>query len=145
MRALVEAQAGSYDKHTYDPDTHERRSTRRLLLPYPYPYGFLLGTRAEDGDALDCYLITRDPLAPGAIVECEPIGLLEQRENDAIDHKILARIPGRAVEIDAQAESALRDFIHGIFAAFPDVRVSVGAILPREAALAHIRACEEKR
>ena len=89
---------------------------------------------------MDCYLITHDNLKSGAIVECEPIGLLEQDEDGEVDHKVLAAIPGRDVEVGPELLQELRDFIYAVFARFPDVYVRVGRILPREAALHHIQA-----
>ena len=109
----------------------------------PYPYGFILGTRAADGDNVDCYLITTEPLQSGRIVECEPIGLLEQDEDGEVDHKVLAAMPGQAVEVGQALLQELRDFIYAVFAQFPDVDVRVGRLLPREVALRHIQACRE--
>ncbi len=92
---------------------------------------------------MDCYLITNESLQSGAIVEGEPIGLLEQDEDGEVDHKVLAAMPGQDVEIGQGLLQALRDFIYAVFAQFPDVCVRVGRMLPREAALHHIQACRE--
>jgi len=139
IQVLIQVEAGSRDKRLYNEKTREYRETRRVSQPYPYPYGFIVGTNAEDGDAVDCYLITKDFLKAGTIVECEPVGLLEQDEGGEIDHKVLAVLPGQDVEIGTALLNVLQDFIHSIFAAFPDVNVRVGPIQPREAALNYIR------
>jgi inorganic pyrophosphatase len=111
--------------------------------PYPYPYGFILGTNGADGDNLDCYLITREGPQAGTIVECEPIGLLEQDEDGEIDHKVLASMPGQDVEAGQALQQELQDFIYSVFRQFPDVHVHVGVLLPREAALDYIQECLE--
>src|SRR6516164_8536086 len=116
------------------------KGTRRISQPYPYPsyphpYGFILGTSAADGDNVDCYLITNASLKASTIVECEPIGLLEQDEDGEVDHKVLAAMPGQDVEVGDELLQELRDFIHAVFTQFPDVCVHVGRMLPREAAL----------
>jgi len=139
IRMLIEAEAGSLDKNLYNEKTLEHRETRRLSQPYPYPYGFIIGTSSEDGDAVDCYLITKDKLEAGSIVECEPIGLLEQFEGDEIDHKVLAALPGQQVEITTELLRELQGFIYAIFAQYPEVNVRVGIIQPKEAALRHIQ------
>jgi inorganic pyrophosphatase len=115
----------------------------RVSHPYPYPYGFILGTRGADGDNLDCYLITSDQLQAGTIVECEAIGLLEQVEDGEIDHKVLAAIPGQQVETGQALQKELRGFIYSVFRQFPDVHVDVGELLPRQAALDYIQGCLE--
>src|SRR6266571_9394132 len=97
IRVCVEVDAGSRDKHVYNEQTLELRGTRRTSRPYPYPYGFIVGTSAADGDGVDCYVITRERIRAGSIVECEPIGLLEQDEDGEVDHKILAAMPGQHV------------------------------------------------
>jgi len=143
IKVCIEVEAGSCEKNLYNEKTLEYKETRRVSRPYPYPYGFIIGTRAAEGDNVDCYLITRDSLKPGTIVECEPIGLLEQDEDGEVDHKVLAAIPGQDVEIGQELLQELRDFIRAVFAQFPDVCVRVGRILPREAALHHIQACRD--
>ena len=139
LKVCIEAEAGSRDKNRYDEKTLEYEGTRQVSRPYPYPYGFIIGTRGADGDCVDCYLITKDSLKSGAVVECEPIGLLEQDEDGEIDHKVLAAIPSENIELNQGLMKELQDFIYAVFAKFPDVHVHVGRILPREAALNHIQ------
>jgi inorganic pyrophosphatase len=143
IKVFIQVEAGSCDRNLYNEKTLEYKGTRQSLRPYPYPYGFIIGTTAAEGDNVDCYIITHDHLYSGTIVECEPIGLLEQDEDGEIDQKVLAAIPGQDVEVSQDLLQELRDFIYAIFARFPDVHVSVGRILPREAALRHIQECRE--
>jgi inorganic pyrophosphatase len=143
IKICIQVEAGSCDVNQYAEKTLEFKETIRVSFPYPYPYGFILETNAEDGDNLDCYLITKERLKPGAIVECEPIGLLEQREDEEVDHKILAAMPGQDVLVGQKLLQELQDFIYAVFATYPDVDVCVGPILSREAALHHIQACRE--
>jgi inorganic pyrophosphatase len=141
IKVCIQVAAGSRDVNVYNEKTLEFQRTVRISQPYPYPYGFILGTTAEDGDNLDCYLLSREKIEPGAIVDCEPIGLLEQREDQELDHKILAAIPGQDVTLTPALLLELQDFIYAVFAAFPEARVRVGPLLPREAAVQHIQAC----
>jgi inorganic pyrophosphatase len=138
---FIEAEAGSRDKGLYDEATLVRKGTRRALVPYPYPYGFIRGTPGgDDGECLDCFVITRSRLFAGREYLVEPIGVLEMEENSEQDWKLLARLPDEAVPeaIPGPAEDALRTelsaFIHRIFTAYPDVRIRTGAILPAEEA-----------
>ena len=143
IKICIEVDAGSFEKNLYNEKTLEYKETRQVFRPYPYPYGFILGTTAEEGDNVDCYIITRESLKPGTIVECEPIGLLEQDEDGEIDHKVLAALPGQDIEIGEELLDELRDFIQAVFARYPDMVVRVGRLLPREAALDHIQACRD--
>ena len=139
IQVLIQVEAGSRDKNLYNEKTLEYRETRHGSQPYPYPYGFILGTSAEDGDAVDCYLLTKEGPKAGEIVECEPIGLLEQDEDGEIDHKVLAVIPGQDVKLNDGLLKELQEFIQALFSKFPDMRVSVGPLRPRAAALHHIQ------
>lgn len=139
IKVLIQVQAGSRDRKLYDEKTLEYRETRHGSRPYPYPYGFIVGTSAEDGDALDCYLLTKDSVIAGVIVECEPVGLLDQDEDGEIDHKVLAVLSGQEVDLNDELLKELQDFIYSIFSEYPDMHVSVGPIHSREAALQHIQ------
>ena len=139
IKMLVQVEADSRDKNRYDEKTLEYKGESHISLPYPYPYGFVIGTSAADGDNVDCYLITHQKIRRGSIIECEPIGLLEQIEDGQIDHKVLAALPGEAVEADQALLQELRDFIYAVFAGVPEVSIRIGGILSREAALRHIQ------
>jgi len=139
VKVFIECERGSRIKRTYGLDLELKRQGE-TLLPYPYPYGFVLGTRADDGDGVDCYVLTEEPLEHGRIVEAEPAALLPMTEDDEEDGKILALPPGRSLDEFPDAGRVLRDFILGIFRKFPEVRVTVGDILSRDAALEFLAA-----
>ena len=139
IQVFIQVAAGSCDKNFYNERTLEYLETRRGSRPYPYPYGFIVGTRAADGDCVDCYLITSDRLTSGTIVECEPVGLLLQDEDGEVDHKVLAGIPGQDVALGQELLQELQAFIYAIFAKYPDMRVRVGPSVLREAALHHLQ------
>jgi inorganic pyrophosphatase len=143
IKVLIQVDGGSSERCFYDERTLEYKETRLSHQPFPYPYGFILGTRAADGDSVDCYIITHDSLPTGSIVDCEPMGLLEQDEDGEIDHKVLAALPGQTVQLNQEFLEKLRNFIDGVTAKFPDVHITVGNILSREAALRHIKELSE--
>ncbi len=74
------------------------------------------------------------------IVECEPVGLLEQVEDGEVDHKVLAVLPGETFAL-SQAEPALRAFVGSVFAHVPGKRMTIGRLLDRQAAEAYLRTC----
>lgn len=139
IQMMIQVAAGSCDRKIYDEKNLVYLETRPGTLPYPYPYGFIIGTSAEDGACVDCYLITSDQVTAGTIVECEPVGLLLQDEGGEIDHKVLAAMPGQDVVLGPELAQELQEFIHAIFADASDMEIRVGPLLSRDAALDHIQ------
>jgi inorganic pyrophosphatase len=140
MRVLIENEAGSRRKNTYDEASLLWLKAEDVSAAYPFPYGFVVGTKAGDGDAADCFVLTARKLTSGTIAECEPLGLLEQIEDGEVDHKVLAVLPGDRFELD-HAESALRQFVSIVFAHVPGKRMTIGRLLDRQAAEAYLAAC----
>jgi len=138
VEMFIEAEAGSCDKHDYDEKSMEYRGCRTAVVPFPYPYGFILGTLTEEEDGVDCYLITDETPPAGSTVECEPAALLEFFEGDETDHKILAVPVNSQQEIDPRVCRTLEKFIYTIWTRFPEVQVRVGSLLPKEDALEYI-------
>jgi inorganic pyrophosphatase len=138
VKVFIEIESGSCVRNRYDEKTLEHKGTSQISLPCPYPYGFVIGTHAADGGCVDCYLITRDAIKAGAVVDCEPLGLLEQDEGGEIDHKVLAAIPGQDVDLGPGLYNELRNYIWAAFAHFSEAHITVGRLLPREAAIQHI-------
>jgi inorganic pyrophosphatase len=143
VQVLIENEAGSSDKNTFDERTLQFLHRARVSRAYPYPYGFVLGTRGGDGDAVDCFVLTTATLRSGAVVACEPLGLLEQIEDGEIDHKVLAAVAGETVALDAAVVTAVTDFITGVFAHIPGKRMTIGRLLPRADAEAYLQRCRD--
>src|SRR3989338_7104535 len=57
---------------------------------YPFNYGFVPQTSAEDGDAVDVLVISTYAVAPGTVIPSRVIGMLEMEDEEGIDTKILA-------------------------------------------------------
>lgn len=90
--ALVEIPKGSRNKFEYDEQSGRLRLDRVLYSPLHYPadYGFIPGTLAEDGDHLDVLIITYEATFPGCLVPVRPVGILDMRDEQGRDQKILA-------------------------------------------------------
>jgi inorganic pyrophosphatase len=141
MQVFIENQRGSRRKNIYDERTLQHLRTVDVSASYPYPYGFVIGTVSGDGDAVDCFVLTSEPLKAGTRLECDPIGLLEQIEDGEIDHKVLAVPSGAAAAIDDSVISALKEFISGVFSHVPNKRMEIGRLLDRNAAESYLRQC----
>lgn len=57
---------------------------------YPANYGFIPHTLSEDGDPMDCLVISPTPIAPGVVVRARPIAALLMEDERGIDEKIIA-------------------------------------------------------
>lgn len=138
IKIFVEAEAGSFEKRQYNEKTLEYKGIRRGILSYPFPYGFIMKTETEDGDGIDAYIITKDDLKAGQIVDCEPMGMLEVIEGEEIDNKVLACISGQTVEIDGKLLEILQNFIYGIWKDVPEVKIKIGRSLSKQEAIEYI-------
>jgi len=138
---FIENEAGSDLKHHHDEETLAFLRTEQVRAPYPFPYGFIPGTLAPDGDCVDCFVVTGLPLSTGELVDCEPVGLMEQTEAGFVDHNVVAVPVGEAWPGMQALRPALTRFAKEVFAGMPGREVVVGRFLPRQAALAYLKAC----
>jgi inorganic pyrophosphatase len=91
VNVLVEIAGGSKNKYEFDKDLNAFALDRVLYasVKYPYDYGFIPNTLADDGDPLDGMVIMDEPTFPGCVIAARPIGLLEMVDGGDRDEKIL--------------------------------------------------------
>ena len=79
VHAVVETPRGSAAKLKFDAKLKAFTLAKPLLvgLTYPYDWGFVPSTKAEDGDPLDALIIHDAGTYPGLVLTCRPIGVLE--------------------------------------------------------------------
>ena len=130
---VVETPRGSRAKLAFEPKLKVFTLSKPLLagLTYPYDWGFVPSTKADDGDPLDVLIIHDAATYPGLVLQCKPIGILEllqasngkKERNDRIfavpdrspfegDLQDIRHLPKRAVdELEKffQASDALED------------------------------------
>jgi len=114
VRMIVEIPKNSGNKYEYDSKLGVFRLDRALYSPMHYPgdYGFIPGTRADDGDPLDVLALVEEPSFPGCLIEVRPVGILNMVDNDLADQKIVA-VPNRNPRYDE---------VHTMDQIFPHVR-----------------------
>lgn len=146
IRVFIQNEAGSRWKHYHNEKTLIFLGRTAVTVPYPFPYGFILGTTAADRCNVDCFVITRRSLASGDVVECEPVGLMEQFEDGEPDHNVLASPVGERITIDDEAvrtalvhhvENVAGDHVRG-------KRMTVGRFLDASHAADFIEAHRDK-
>ena len=83
--AVVETPRGSRAKLEFDSKLRVFMFAKPLLLglTYPYDWGFIPSTQADDGDPVNVLIIHDAATYPGLVLRCTPIGILEiLREED---------------------------------------------------------------
>jgi inorganic pyrophosphatase len=91
INVLIEIPAGSKNKYEFDKDMGAMILDRVLFssVQYPYDYGFVPNTLADDGDPLDGMVLMDQPTFPGCVIAARPIGMLEMVDGGDRDEKIL--------------------------------------------------------
>lgn len=90
--AYIEIERHSNLKYEFNKEAGRLMLDRILPYPYFYPaaYGFIPGTRADDGDEMDVLLITDRVLTRGQTLGCFIVGALEMEDEKGNDLKLLA-------------------------------------------------------
>ncbi|MEO0349436.1 MAG: inorganic diphosphatase [Cyanobacteria bacterium P01_A01_bin.15] len=91
INVLIEISGGSKNKYEFDKDINAFALDRVLFssVQYPYDYGFVPNTLADDGDPLDGMVLMDEPTFPGCVIAARPIGMLEMIDGGDRDEKIL--------------------------------------------------------
>src|SRR5680860_1383235 len=88
---IVEIPKGGRNKYEYDEGLGRFRLDRMLFssVHYPSDYGYVEGTLAEDGDALDAMVVVGEATFPGCAIWAKPVGLFKMWDEKGLDHKVL--------------------------------------------------------
>jgi inorganic pyrophosphatase len=153
VRMIVEIPKNSANKYEYDIANGVFHLDRALYssVHYPGDYGFVPGTKAEDGDPIDILALVDEPTFPGCMVDVRPLGFLEMEDSAAKDQKILG-VPMRNPRfdqmrgIDDVPAHVLKEIEH-FFAIYKELEgkvVRTQGWRPLDAALAAIRSSRQR-
>src|SRR3989338_11519447 len=84
VNVFVEIPQGVSVKYELDKDTGLIFVDRFLYtaMQYPFNYGFVPGTLAEDKDPLDILVLREHTVMPGVVIQCQVIGMLEMEDEE---------------------------------------------------------------
>jgi inorganic pyrophosphatase len=103
LRVVIETPKGSRNKFAFNPD--DRVFELKKVLPagmaFPYDFGFVPSTEADDGDPVDVLVLMDEPAFPGCVLACRPIGVIEGEQGEKKDKERNDRIV--AVQEDAHS------------------------------------------
>ena len=84
IQVVIETPKGCRNKYKFDPKL--RSFTLSRVLPggmvFPYDFGFVPSTMAEDGDPIDVLLLMDAPAFPGCVIESRLIGVIEGEQTE---------------------------------------------------------------
>jgi inorganic pyrophosphatase len=102
---VVETPKGKRNKFKFDAESGDFRLCK--VLPagasFPYDFGFIPGTRGQDGDPLDVLILMDESAFPGCIVEGRLVGVIEGEQED--DGKLIRN--DRLVAVASEAHDYL--------------------------------------
>jgi len=79
IQVVIETPKGSRNKFAFDP--HQKVFQLMKVLPagmaFPYDFGFIPSTIAEDGDPVDVLVLMDEPAFPGCLLKCRVVGIIE--------------------------------------------------------------------
>jgi inorganic pyrophosphatase len=84
VQVVVETPKGSHNKFAYDPKLGVFKLKKVLPegMVFPYEFGFVPSTKAEDGDPVDVLILMDEPAYPGCLIECRVVGVLEGKQSE---------------------------------------------------------------
>jgi inorganic pyrophosphatase len=87
IEVIVETPKGSQFKYKYDPKKELFMVHKALPvgLMFPYDFGFIPGTKGEDGDPLDVLIFSEFSFLQGSMIECKVIGSMKAEQTDGTE------------------------------------------------------------
>ncbi len=84
MEVIIETPRGSRNKYKYEPSNKSYKLSKVMPegMVFPYDFGCIPATKAEDGDPLDVLVLTDEPLFPGCLIDCKLIGVIEAEQEE---------------------------------------------------------------
>ena len=132
LQVVIETPKGSRNKYAFD---HERHviALKKVLpagMVFPYDFGFVPSTLAEDGDPIDVLLLMDEPAFPGCVLEARLIGVIEgedeledggtQRNDRLLGVAIASHVYGE-LKTPADLPQSVVDQMQDFFASYPRV------------------------
>lgn len=88
LKAVIEMPAGT--KHKYEMKRGKLVLDRTLDVRVPHNYGFIPGTMADDGDALDVFVPADEAIPAGVEAAVTPVAMVYCKDGGVKDEKVIA-------------------------------------------------------
>src|SRR6476659_10273762 len=90
LSVTIETPKESRNKLKFDPGTRQFKLSKVLPsgMMFPYDFGFVPSTKADDGDPVDVLVLMDEPAFPGCLLTCRVIGVIEGEQREKNRKKI---------------------------------------------------------
>ena len=90
LRVVIETPKGSRNKFAFNVDEHifELKKVLPAGMAFPYDFGFVPSTKADDGDPVDVLVLMDEPAFAGCALSCRIIGVIEGEQGEKKKKKI---------------------------------------------------------
>jgi inorganic pyrophosphatase len=107
-KAIIETPKGRRNKFKYEPESGLFTLSRVLPegFTFPFDFGFIPSTTAEDGDPLDIIVLMDEPAHVGCILPVRVIGVIKVRQTEKGKETRNDRLVGIAVQSFAYKDIA---------------------------------------
>lgn len=151
INVVVEIPAGGTIKYEVDEETGVLFVDRFLhtAMYYPFNYGFMPGTAADDGDPLDIIVLSSQPVQPGVVIPAIPVAMLGMEDEEGMDDKLVAVPPIKidpvygkiksADDIDEALKAKIKHFFENYKTLEPNKWVKITEWKGKEAALGEVK------
>jgi inorganic pyrophosphatase len=82
IQVIIETPKGCRNKYAFDPEQKifELKKVLPAGMEFPYDFGFIPSTMAEDGDPVDVLVLMDEPAFPGCLLKCRLVGIIEGQQ-----------------------------------------------------------------
>ena len=79
LRVVIETPKGSRNKFAFNADDHifELKKVLPAGMAFPYDFGFVPSTEADDGDPVDVLVLMDEPAFPGCVLKSGRLALFK--------------------------------------------------------------------
>ena len=114
LDVMVESPRGATVKFKYDPAARVMTLSRPLPLGlvFPFDWGFVRGTRAEDGDPLDAFILWDASSYPGIVIPCRAIGILNLEQTNTKSGRRERNDRVAVVPLESPRQDAMASALH---------------------------------
>jgi inorganic pyrophosphatase len=83
IQVIIETPKGSRNKYAFDSEqkVFELKTVLPAGMAFPYDFGFIPSTIAEDGDPVDVLVLMDEPAFPGCLLKCRIVGVIEGEQS----------------------------------------------------------------
>ena len=94
VRVVIETPKGSRNKYAFDSDegVFQLKKVLPAGMEFPYDFGFVPSTKADDGDPVDVLVLMDEPAFAGCVLKCRVIGVIEGEQRDKTEKERNDRI-----------------------------------------------------